>query len=139
MSCVVFVDISLWTDTILSTLKVSFEDKNTLLEHTEFFIYQHSPALVLRVILNPLIAQPVFMFKIALNQVQGIALGLHDIHFGLPVESVTVLLEGIPSLKHVNFFDTIFPSWNFFTICFHKRDLWMQNNLVCLITKISIK
>lgn len=66
---------------------------NTLLEHTEFLIYQHPQALVLRVILNPLIAQPIFMFKIALTQVQGIALGFHEIHFGLPLEPVTVPLE----------------------------------------------
>ena len=66
---------------------------------------QPPQVLLCRADLNPLPAQPVFMFEIAPTQVQDLALGLvclHEVHTGPPLQPVEVPLDGIPHLKHVD-------------------------------------
>lgn len=51
-----------------------------LLAHIHFFIQQHSQVLLLRDALNPLIAQPILMFRIALTQLNNLAPDLAELH-----------------------------------------------------------
>ena len=79
--------------------------KCTLQAHVELLVNQYPPVLLLRAALEPLSAQPVLVFGIAPTHVQDLALdlvGLHVAHAGPPLQPVKVLLNGIPSLLHVN-------------------------------------
>ncbi|KAK4810749.1 hypothetical protein QYF61_007723 [Mycteria americana] len=86
----------------------------TLPAHIHFFIHQYPQVLLSKAALNPLIAQPVSMFGIALTQVQDLALSLvepHEVHMGPLLELVQVPLNGIPSLKHALYKAEIKALW----------------------------
>ncbi|PKU45927.1 hypothetical protein llap_3762 [Limosa lapponica baueri] len=75
--------------------------QHTLLNHVELLINQHPQVLLLRAVLNPFSAQPVFVPGIAMSQVQDLALSLVELHEVQTVpclKPVQVLLDGIPSL-----------------------------------------
>jgi len=79
--------------------------KCTLPVHVELLIHHYPLVLLLRAALEPLSAQPVFVFGIAPTQVQDLALALvelHEVHTGAPLQPVKVPLNGIPSLQCVN-------------------------------------
>jgi len=75
------------------------------LAHVQLFIHQNPQALLGRDALNPFILHPVFVHGIALTQDQDLALGLvepHEVRTGSPLKPVNVILDGIPSLQHVD-------------------------------------
>jgi len=79
--------------------------KRTLVAHVELLIHQYPQVLLRRAALEPLSAQPLLVFGIALTHAQDLALGLvelHEVHTGPPLQSVKVPLNGIPSLQRVN-------------------------------------
>jgi len=68
--------------------------KPTLLAHVQFFTYQYPVAL------NPFVPQSVLILAIAPTHVQGLTLGLvelHEVHKGQLLKPVKVSLDGIPS------------------------------------------
>jgi len=79
--------------------------KHTLLCHVEFLVNQHLQVLLLRAALNSLSTQPVFVLGIAKTHMQHLALGLlelYKVHTAPLLKPLTVLLDGIPSLQHVD-------------------------------------
>ncbi|KAK4825967.1 hypothetical protein QYF61_003536 [Mycteria americana] len=79
--------------------------KCTLPGYAELLINQHPQVLLLRAAVNPFSTQPVFVLGIALTHVQDLALGLVELHEVCPgpaLKPVTVPLDGIPSLQHVD-------------------------------------
>ncbi|KAK4825592.1 hypothetical protein QYF61_000681 [Mycteria americana] len=77
----------------------------TFPSHVQLLIQQYPQVLLHRAALNPFIPQPVFVLGIAPTHVQDFALGLvepREVHMGPLLELVPVLLDGIPSLRHVN-------------------------------------
>ncbi|KAK4827314.1 hypothetical protein QYF61_016564 [Mycteria americana] len=77
----------------------------TLPAHVQLFIHQYPQALLLRAALDHIIPQPVLKPRIALTQVQDLALGLVEpceVHTGPPLQLVQVPLDGILSFRCVN-------------------------------------
>jgi len=74
--------------------------KRTLLAHVESLINQYFQILLLKAALKPFSAQPVSVLRIALTQVQNLALGLelHWIGKGSPLKAVQVSLDAPSSL-----------------------------------------
>jgi len=75
--------------------------KETLLAHLESFIIRHLQILLLRAILKPFSAQPVFVLGIALTEVQDHMLcpvEFHAVSMVPPLKAVQVHLDGIVSL-----------------------------------------
>jgi len=73
-----------------------------LLAHVELLIHRYPQVLLLRAALEPLSAQPLLMFGIALTDVQDLALDLVELHAvctGPPLQLVQVPLNDIPSLQ----------------------------------------
>ncbi|KAK4831119.1 LOW QUALITY PROTEIN: hypothetical protein QYF61_015422 [Mycteria americana] len=72
----------------------------TLLAHVQLFIHQYTHVLLCRAAVDPFITQP--KPRIALTQVQDLALGLvepHEVYRSPVLELVQVPLDGIPSFS----------------------------------------
>ncbi|KAK4824658.1 hypothetical protein QYF61_017031 [Mycteria americana] len=79
--------------------------KRTLSAHVQLFIHQYPQVLFRRAALDHIIPQPVLKLRIALTQVQDLALGLvepQEVHTGPLLQLVQVCLDGIPSFYRVN-------------------------------------
>lgn len=79
--------------------------KCALLTYTELSNFQYHQVLCYGAVLSPLITQPVFVFGIALTQVQDLTTHLaefHDVHASPSIKSVHVPLEDNPSLQHAD-------------------------------------
>lgn len=82
--------------------------QHTLPAPVEFFIQQHCQLLLLRAIISPFTAQPVFLIRIAPDQKQDHTLGLvelREVQRGPPVKSVYVVLDGILSVNREDVWD----------------------------------
>ncbi|KAK4823584.1 hypothetical protein QYF61_003770, partial [Mycteria americana] len=68
-------------------------------------LWETGSKALLKAALNPFITQSVLILMIALIQVQDLALGLelHEVHVGQLLKPVKVPLDGIPSLKQINY------------------------------------
>jgi len=77
----------------------------TLLGHVELLVSQYPQVLLLRTVVDPFSAQPLFVLGIPLTQGQDLVLGLvqlHEVLTGPPLKPAKVPLDGIPSLQHVD-------------------------------------
>jgi len=78
--------------------------KRTLLAHVESVINQHPQILLFRTALKPFSIQLVCVLGIAAIQMQGLALGLvelHEVGMGLPLKPVQAPLDGINVLNSI--------------------------------------
>jgi len=79
--------------------------EHTLPGRVGLLLNQHPKVLLLKAAFNPFSTQPVFVFGIALTQVQNPALGLvelHEVCTGPPIKPVGVPLDDVPSLQRVD-------------------------------------
>jgi len=79
--------------------------KCTLSAHVQLYIHQYPQDLLSKAALHPFLLQLVLIPGAAPAHVQGLTRGLvepHEIHVGQLLNLVKVLLDGIPSLRHVN-------------------------------------
>jgi len=73
--------------------------------HVQLFIHQYPQVLLSRTALNPFIPQPLVILRVALTQVQDLALGLvepQEVHMGPLLKLVQVPVDGILSVRCVN-------------------------------------
>ena len=104
--------------------------KHVFSAHVQLFIHQYPQVLLSRTALNPFIPQPLVILRVALTQVQDLALGLvepQEVHMGPLLKLVQVTVDGILSVRCVNGPLSLVSSWAY------RLMFWIWTKYICKV------